>query len=435
MSEKRNVLFIVVDTLRADMCFGEDRAVKTPTIDYLKERGTSFTQAIATGSVTTATVATMLTGLYPFLHGVVANLFEEGGNTPPAALNPRCATLPEVLQKNGYHTYAMVTGPLVEAWALDRGFEEYAYRDVRDTIYTDWGKQLKEAVGNGTLKKPWFLFLHLWEVHLPRTVLRSFRGGQYGRNRYEKALSCLDHHLRDLIDLLDFDETILFIHGDHGENYDYPPRFARPLYTKAGYFLCARLPILKALRYLRRTYFAPHLPKDGVGWVSHGNYLYDFLVRVPLIAVGNGVFPAGKIIGDQISQADILPTILDAVGLSDHLDQRIHGRSLMPLAEGKSLPERPVLLQTGRRIAIRKPEWKLIVDRTSPDKSELFNLAVDPTEDSNLIGEERDTFGMLKRELEAILSLDYEEISSAPSEMTVEEREGVEKKLRDLGYM
>lgn len=107
----------------------------------------------------------------------------------------------------------------------------------------------------------------------------------------------------------------------------------------------------------------------------------------------------------------------------------------MPLAEGKSLPERPVLLQTGRRIAIRKPEWKLIVDRTSPDKSELFNLAVDPTEDSNLIGEERDTFGMLKRELEAILSLDYEEISSAPSEMTVEEREGVEKKLRDLGYM
>lgn len=437
MCKQRNILFLVIDTLRADMCFGEDRPVKTPTIDYLKSQGTSFTQAISVGSVTLTTVSSMLTGLYPFVHGVIANLADVEGLLEPLVLNPKCITLQEILRRSGYHTYAMVTGPLAEYVGLVRGFEEYSHRDWRrETIYTDWGGRLKETIRNRKLKEPWFLFLHLWDVHLPRVVPRSFNRYEYGRNRYERAISCLDHHLQELFDLLDFNETILLIHGDHGENLAFPPLLLRPLFfTKAGRFLNARVHILGKLRYLRRRFATPRLRNRTIGWVAHGDFLLDFLVRVPLIAIGKGIFPEGMIISSQISQVDILPTILDAVGLYDRLDQRIHGRSLMPFVEGKPFPDRPVYLETGRHVAIRTPEWKLIIDKSVPGTSELYNLEKDPVEECNLIGSEEEIALSLGRALREIRSLDFEELSSAPSEIAGGERREIERNLRDMGYL
>lgn len=433
--ERRNILFIVIDTLRADMCFGEGRTVKTPTIDSLKEQGTSFTQAISVASVTTTTVSSMLTGLYPFQHGVLPDVLEIGRFRHPARLNPRCTTLAELLQKHGYHTVAMVTGPLVKHWGLDRGFERYLYRGLGQTIYTDWGERLKEAVKNRRFGEPWFLFLHLWEVHAPRTIVKPFDQGRYGRNRYERALSCLDHHLQELLDLVDLDRSIVLIDGDHGENVDYPPLLLKPLFTRVGKIASDKFRIMKTIKYVRRHVLSAQLRKRFKHLMGHGDYLYEYLVRVPLIAVGRGVFPEGKVVDDQVSQVDIFPTILDAVGLTGSLTQRLHGRSLRPLAEGKPLPERAVCIESGWRVGVRVPEWKLIIDKSRPQLSELYNISVDPTEEKNLIGKERGIVRALTQALHEIRSQRFDEISEAPSELTGEEREAVERKLIELGYL
>ena len=432
MRRGRNILFLLIDCLRADMCFGEDRAVRTPVIDSLMKRGTSFIQTISVSTVTPPTVSTMLTGLYPFVHGVLPIL--GGGRHRLAPLNPRCVTLQEILRRNGYHTYAMVTGTLLHL-GLDRGFEEYSYRQVEESMCADWGRQLRETIGSGGLREPWFLFLHLWELHMPRVVPRPFNRKHYGRNRYERALSCLDYHLRGLLDLVDLDRTIVFLHGDHGENYDYPPALLKPLFTKPGRILDTRLGIKRRIGHLRKKLFGLRRMRQGVGWLDHGSYLYEFLVRVPLIAVGKGVFPEAEIIDRQVSQIDILPTILDSVGVLDQLNQRIHGRSLMPLVEDGSLRERPVLLESRMRIGIRTPKWKLITDKRNPDLMEVYDLETDSAEDHNLAEEEEEVTAELKERLEEMRSMSFPELSSEIVEITGEERAELERTLRELGYL
>jgi arylsulfatase len=431
MKERPNLLFLLIDCLRADMCFGPDRPVKTPLIDSLVERGTAFTQAISVSTTTLPTVSTMLTGLYPFLHGVL-----EAGTRGRrvTALNPKCTTLQEILHKDGYFTRAMVTGPLLFL-GLDRGFDEYSHRDGHVTLYTDWRTKLKETIRDCGSREPWFLFLHLFELHTPRVLLRRFNRRRYGKNRYQRALSCLDCHLPEILDLVDLDRTIVLLHGDHGENYNFPPTLFKPLYTKPGNALNVRFGIRRMILRLRNIRMGQFDAKRGLNWVAHGKFLYEFAVRVPLIAVGEGIFPEGKIVDTQVSQIDIMPTILEAAGLLDRLDQRIHGRSLMPLAEGGSLAERPVLIESRKRVGIRTSRLKLIRDKSNPDMVELYDLKSDPTEDHNLADEEKGLVTRLTEGLKEIQSLDFPELSSEEVEITGEEQEALEAKLRALEYM
>ena len=152
----RNILFILVDCLRADAIWGAQRRTVTPTIDRLMQRGTYFSQAISTTSTTTPCVASMLTGNYPFSHGI--------RTLSGYKLNSECVTLPQVLKKAGYHTYAMVTGPLSPITGLDRGFDEYEYRTKETYLSDGWGENLRRKFRQRELREPWFVFLHLWEI-------------------------------------------------------------------------------------------------------------------------------------------------------------------------------------------------------------------------------------------------------------------------------
>ena len=67
---RRNLLFILIDCLRADLCYGEESSAKTPVLSRLRQQGTSFNQAIAVATFTTPCVASIMTGLYPFAHGI-----------------------------------------------------------------------------------------------------------------------------------------------------------------------------------------------------------------------------------------------------------------------------------------------------------------------------------------------------------------------------
>src|SRR5690242_9206136 len=113
-----NIVFIVIDTLRADRlgCYGYDKPT-SPSIDHLSADGVRFDRAFATGIPTTPAHTTMFTGLHPLTHNIVCH----GGQ---ADLDRKIPVLPELLQRLGYTTAAVDNLYNIKPW-LARGYEFY----------------------------------------------------------------------------------------------------------------------------------------------------------------------------------------------------------------------------------------------------------------------------------------------------------------------
>ena len=118
-----NVLFIVVDCLRAKSCFcyGYERDT-TPNIDKLANEGAIARRAITQSSFTLASAASMLTGTYPEVHGAIGFYDRVSGYT---------TMLPEYLVDQGFETTCFAgmnffTGP----WGLDRGFNRIDFLEA-----------------------------------------------------------------------------------------------------------------------------------------------------------------------------------------------------------------------------------------------------------------------------------------------------------------
>ena len=405
----RNVLFVLVDCLRADAVRSDGRRAVTPTLDDLVARGTLFTQAVSTASTTTPCVASLLSGMYSFTHGVRA--------ISGYKLNRECVTLPQVLKKNGYSTHAFVTGPLSPLTELDRGFDEYDYRAERTYLSDDWGVQLRTLFRERKLREPWFVFLHLWEVHKPRKIFPQFDNDKYGVDRYERSVSSLDPELERLFKTLP-DDTAIVIHGDHGENREIVRR--------------------KFLPRLKRRLGYDVAPRDQK--VGHGFHVYDVLLRVPLLFYGPGLFPAGTLVSDQARQIDVFPTLVDALGLE--MPHQVHGRSLMPLVRGERLPEEPAHVEAvgthipdprDWRIGLRTSKWKYSFAPENPAiAEELYDLQADPQERRNLARSRRTVAEDLKRTL---LEIRATSVTTAGEEMSEEEKKLMEERLKEFGYL
>lgn len=212
MSDKPNILMIVVDCLRSDRIFGDPKPCPTPNIDALVARGIGVQNMFVENSMTAPAFTSLLTGCYSLAHGVTSLL--------GVTMNEAMYTLPDALVANGYHTYAEVTGPLLPMVGLDQGFDEYHYRDQSDYFFNGWGDRLLERVRERRdMNAPWFMFTHFWELHEPRQVLPEFDKPEFGANSYDRALAGLDAYLGKLIEAAGPDTVIVFT-GDHGERID-----------------------------------------------------------------------------------------------------------------------------------------------------------------------------------------------------------------------
>ena len=156
------------------------------------------------------------------------------------------------------------------------------------------------------------------------------------------------------------------------------------------------------------VYFSDHGDWLGDhGLVLKGPMHYEGLLRVPLILRGPGI-PAGKAVCDPVSTVDLAPTILDCARVGPLLGTQ-HGESLRPLIEGDAardyafnewelLPGRAGVALSLRTVRTRT--HKLTVDRRS-DAGELYDLAVDPDETTNLF--DAPEAAAVRRELESLL--------------------------------
>ncbi len=411
-SDPANILLIIVDTLRADHlgCYGHEQA-RTPNIDALASQGAKFDQVVTSATVTAPSVASMLTSTSPCFHGVRDNeLF---------SLNQDLQTLATVLRDAEYSCAAFVSSVVLdERYGFANGFHYYDdemnedYK-VYDPAQATQAEELRgtqrradkvTAAALGWLKDhendgPFMCLVHYFDPHDPYDPPPPYDHA-FRESPYDGEISFTDLQIGLLLDGLKkyrLDRnTLVVLTADHGEGLG---------------------------EHRERT---------------HGFFIYDSTVLVPLILRMPGVIEPGASFGAQVQTLDIMPTILDLVGVTVPLTAQ--GKSLAPaLLAGEKLEDRPAYIETFRPFysynwheleAVRTDRWKYV---RAPE-SELYDLHGDPGELNNII----ETEPLMASETEFELEHLQEELAVGAAALAAErlgDDPGVAKKMRALGYL
>ncbi|HSP07773.1 MAG TPA: sulfatase-like hydrolase/transferase [Acidobacteriota bacterium] len=337
-----NVLLISVDTLRADHlgCYGSK--IKTPAFDALAARSVVFEQAISQVPLTLPSHISILTGLYPDQHGV--------RNNENFALPPGVFTLAELFRAHGYATGAVVGSfSLDSGFGLNQGFQYYDDRmgqgdDPSANRYVERRAAAVWKLGHEWItqqKQPWFCFLHFFDPHTGYNPPPPFP------STYDGEIAYVDSVLEEILQYLNatgaYSNTVVVLLSDHGES------------------------------------LGEH------GEASHGVFLYDATLHVPLMVAAPGIKP-GRV-REQVRLVDVAPTLAELAGLSDN-NFRPSGQSLLDVIRGKG-QDRPaysesfytnLLLGWAPLQSVRWSGKKWI----QAPKPELYDLAGDPQELKNV---------------------------------------------------
>jgi arylsulfatase A-like enzyme/Flp pilus assembly protein TadD len=393
----QNVLLVTIDTLRADAlgCYGGVAA--TPALDRVASDGVRFDFAHAHAVLTLPSHASILTGAYPFQHGIRDN---SGYRLAAGA-----RTTATVLKRAGYATGAFVAAfPLHSRFGLNQGFDVYDDRFGETRAPTEFvmperpGREVVALARDWIRAQqghPWFAWVHVFEPHAPYRPPPPF-DTRYAR-AYDGEVAATDVALAPLLeDVRAGSSTLIVVTGDHGEA------------------------------------LGDH------GEQTHGLFAYESTLRIPLIVaeVGSNVVSAfrrthaaGEISHAAAQHVDILPTILDAVGQQIPTD--LPGRTLLPAAARDSSP-RTSYFEAMSAMLNRgwAPLSGVLVDREKYidlPMPERYELAADPMEASNLAGRNAERDRTLASTLRAFNA-------SPPGERRAEQPEAAAR-LRALGYV
>ena len=393
-----NVYLITIDTLRADHvhCYGYEK-IATPAIDELAKSGIRFSKAFTPSPITNTSHTTILTGLLPSAHGVT------DFGIPLAASHPALAHL---LAQRGYHTAAFIGAVILDskslAPGLDQGFEFYDNFPEHSTTKERWGRverrgadvvKRAEAWMTAHPRTPQFVWIHLYDPHDPYEPPPPY-SQTYKDRLYDGEIAYADSALTNFLAYLKAhsldDNAIIIVVGDHGES------------------------------------LGEH-HED-----THGIFLYDSTLHVPLILKLPKKENAGAVIDAQVRTTDILPTVLDFTDAPkpEHLD----GESLGPLLAKTETAQRVAFGETDYPLrfgwaplrSVRQSEFKFI----EAPRPELYDLRSDP-------GETQNTYAPWNSEVKTsrglLADLRSKLPPKAPSDATVPQ--GTLSELRALGYL
>ena len=464
-----NVLWVTIDTIRADHMSAYQSDVRTPAFDALARDGVLFEQAIAQIPVTGPSHTTMQTGTGPWTHGSLLN-----GIPVPDDL----ATFPDLLHAQGYATSAFVSAYVLErSMNLSRGFEVYdddfswlqGSGDLAAWKTLSWLKRslnpdlVVERVAGRTVDlalkwleqqpndTPWLAWVHLFDPHGPyeppepfdaayysgdprdashtsmesvehvaaylEKSLEGIRDTEYVVAQYDGEISYTDLQFARLLQFLDqhdlAKDTIVIVNGDHGES----------------------------------------LGENGI-WFDHGDDLYDAVTRVPWAIRYPDHIQPNTTVSEPVELVDLAPTLLHY--LEVERPDTFEGRSLKPVIEGhKPLRtsaraiafDRPanraarkageISQPTYRLVALRSNDW-LFVRHDAPNaEDELYDLNVDPGQTKNVIADARNTpeqaavLADLTLEADHVLTMGASGVQRSNADLSAEQTE----KLKALGYI
>ena len=354
-----NIILITLDTTRADRMgfLGSTRGL-TPNLDAVAKQGIVFSRAYSHVPITTASHTTILTGTYPQFNHV---------NDFGIPLAKNLPFIPDLLHQHGYHTGAFVGSLILDpldgtAPGFDRGFDVYDAgfhlrrhgADRYKTVERRAGDVVDHALGwlsqlpNG----PFFLWVHVYDAHDPYDPPPPFKA-RYASQPYDGEIAYVDSVLGKLFAELRkhgiYDETMIAIMADHGESL------------------------------------------GAHGENTHGVFLYDETLHVPLLVKLPLNRVAGKRVESRVSLVDVAPTILSEARVP--VPEQMQGESLLDTlktAKNGSPEDRPAYaetdyphrafgwsslraLRTGKYLYIQAPERELYNQET--DAAETHNLA------------------------------------------------------------
>lgn len=409
----RDLLLLTLDTLRADhlSCYGYPRET-SPRLDALAAEGVRFERCYAPMATTLPSHTTMLTGVPPIEHGVLANLsgrfvFER---------DEELLTLAEVLKNAGYRTAAFVSAfPLNPGAGLTDGFDKYSCPkfgqrsgDKTIALAKSWLAEDDTA--------PWFLWVHLFDPHTPYDPPPShqnhFQDDGVNAQLSEERLVEDDPLKRLDLDL--YDREVRFTDELAGELFDAVGNEAVIVVT------------------------ADH----GEGLHQHGipghGFVWNEQLRVPLILRAPGIEP--RTIDAPCGLVDLAPTVLNLIqpaGAATYVAQ-LRGHDL--LAGGEN--DWGMLAQSTVRkrkdegiveVAWITQRWKLIrrgAKRSDADEVELYDLIADPLEQTNVAEQHPAEVKQLLAALDKELKKQRSRRGGRSREGTAEEIEN----LQGLGY-
>ncbi len=427
--EPSNVVFILVDALRADHVgvYGHTGGA-TPHIDALAERALVYTNAYSVSTWTVPSVASLFTGTLPIVHRIER---PPSGESAFAVLPDAYVLASEVLAGEGYRTGMVTTIGWVSPNAnYDQGVDEFIRTERSDWILMQRAMEFITRHRDGRFH----LYLHFIDMHdyydPAKILLRKERldpkspllrleglgpdaayrmlGGELERPgalsqvdiealvaAYDRGVRETDAHIGRLVGHLKseglLDDTLIVVTSDHGEQ------------------------------------FMEH------GTLTHaGEDFYNEVLHIPLIIAGPGRFDRRETITAPVSTIDVFPTLFALLGIET--PRLFQGEAVLE----NTYDGRPVLATSGKTWKVITEQWSYIVSN-DPEREELYNLAEDPAERSNLTRSPE--YSSIRSDMRRLLqtlrqeSLDHEYLAQVRSleegKMSEEERE----KLRSLGYI
>jgi choline-sulfatase len=350
-SSPPDVFLITIDTLRADHvgCYGY-KQIETPALDALAADGVRFAHAFTHSPITNTSHTSILTGLLPSVHGVT-----DFG----VPLSPQHATWAGLLKKKGYQTAAFIGAVILDsstlAPGLDRGFDFYDNFPAKTESKERFGRVERRGMevvqhAEGWLAKhrtgPRFVWVHLFDPHDPYEAPPPY--SQKYKDPYDGEIAYADSALGNLIAFLkkagSYPNAIIVVVGDHGEG------------------------------------LGEH------GEETHGLFLYDSTLHVPMILKMAGVGQRGVVIDAQVRTTDILPTVLSLTNIP--APPELNGESMLPIIKHAETPEHALFAETDYPLrfgwaplrALRTANSKLI----EAPRPELYDMKTDPSELKNL---------------------------------------------------
>ncbi len=453
----RRAILIVIDTLRADHlgCYGYERDT-SPNIDAFAEQSVLFEHAYAQAPWTVASVASILSSLYPQTHG----LTHAKDNR---ALAESIELLPERLADDGLATAAFVANMTLDPTVgFYEGFDEHAIVVDENAAYPDEGTRINQRAIpflERHADTSFFLYLQYMDPHDPyddpaghyRTFDPDYDGSFDGSigplfdamarrrpwtlddrelehmiARYDGEIRYVDERVHEVFATLDrlgiADETVVVVTSDHGEQ------------------------------------FFEH------GGLKHGTSIYDEEVRVPLIVRAPGTSREGTRVPNPVALVDVYPTLVELLDAGEP-PASLDGHSLVPLLRGDRVDRGDVFTETAhgwswkddrmqynripmaaivrdrhKLITIQRDEFRDLLPDAELDPSarpyadELYDIVEDPRERRNLAPGATDRVERLREPLRTWREETRARLKAGRT-FSKDERTDIQERLKKLGYL
>jgi N-acetylgalactosamine-6-sulfatase len=420
-AERPNILFIFTDDWGwGDLSCHGHPYVKTPNIDRLAEAGTDFTRFTVASCVCSPSRTAVMTGHFPGRHNVDGHFAAVSSNARrnmPDWLALDAPFLPRMLKEGGYATAHYGKWHLSNDMIPDSpapgeyGYDDYGsfncsgeqmpwFEDVMNTIAF-----MEKSQEEG---KPFFINVWMHEPHTPHHTLPEYRwrfqGLEEKDNIYASVLSHADDRIGELLDAMDrlglTENTLVVFSSDNGparSSVPHDPELYYDTATGAGYNSGASVGIT-------------------AGRKGYKTSLFEGGINVPFIVRWPGKVAAGKMDDvSLISAVDLLPTFCEIAGVKLPEGYEPDGVSQVETLKGKKYPvrEKPLFWKYPSRwpapkntpdlwvsFAVVDQTWKLVANQ---DLSyvELYDIANDPYEKTDLKDQQPETVAQLIKQIEA----------------------------------